>query len=189
MRLFVALSIGAGVRDRLASFLDELRRADPKTRWAAPQNLHVTLKFIGAVADQRLPDIVLALSRVSAPSPVALEFGGIGFFPDDRRPAVVWAGIQAPPELALLAARVEEALLACAVPRDTRRFAPHLTLARLKEPRLPETLRTLLAHSRSRGFGVQSFAEFQLMESKTKPAGAEYTTLNSFPFAAREKQP
>jgi len=182
MRLFVALPISSQLRERLALFLGELRRADAKPRWANPENLHVTLKFIGQLADERLADVARALEKVAPRPPMALEIRGIGFFPNDRRPSVVWAGIEAPPELASLAAQIDEALAPCGVARETRPFLAHLTLARLKQPRLSGPLRALVANSRDRLFGGQIATEFQLMESKTKSTGAEYTTLHSFPF-------
>lgn len=184
MRLFVALSISADVRENLASLLTNLRRADSNPRWVSPQNLHVTLKFFGHIADEQLTNIAAALQGVATPSQIALEIRGIGFFPNDRRPAVVWAGVQGPPELASFAGHVDEALAPCGVSRETRPFSPHLTLARLKEPRLSEPLRTLIADSKDRVFGKQIAREFHLMESKTKTTGAEYTTLHSFPFVA-----
>ena len=187
MRLFVALSISAQVRESLASLLSELRRADSKPRWVHPENLHVTLKFIGHIADEALPTVLGALRKITAPSQIALEFRGIGFFPNDRRPSVVWAGIQAAPELAALASRVDQSLAREGLPRETRSFSPHLTLARFKEPRMSEPLRALLAKCTDLSFGNQITTEFHLMESKTKPSGAEYTTLHSFPFAAEGK--
>lgn len=187
MRLFVALSISAQVRESLASLLTELRRADSKPRCVNPENLHVTLKFIGHIADQKLPTILEALRTIAGPSPIALEFRGIGFFPNDRRPLVVWAGIQAAPVLAALADRVDQSLAAGGLPRETRPFAPHLTLARFKEPGMSESLRALLAKCRDLSFGNQIATEFHLMESKTKSSGAEYTTLHSFPLAAKGK--
>jgi len=188
MRLFIALSISADVRESLASLLNELRCADSKPRWVDPENLHVTLKFIGHIDDERLPSIVAALQKVPAPSQIALEFRGIGFFPNDRRPTVVWVGIQAPPELAALADRVEQSLASCSISPETRPFTPHLTLARFKEARLSQDLRILIANSKDRSFGKQISTEFRLMESKTKSTGAEYTTLHSFPIATERKQ-
>jgi 2'-5' RNA ligase len=187
MRLFVALAISADVRESFASFVNELRRADSRPRWVNPENLHVTLKFIGHIADQQLPNIAAALAEVAAPSQITLEFRGIGFFPNGRRPAVVWAGIQAAPDLAALVKGVEQALAPCGISRETRPFAPHLTLGRFEEPRLPAPLRTLIADSKDRVFGKEIAAEFHLIESKTKSTGAEYTTLHSFPFTAGEK--
>jgi len=186
MRLFVALSISADVCENLASLLDELRRVDSRRRWINPTNLHVTLKFIGHVPNENLSYINETLSKVVAPAELTLRFRGVGFFPNERRPAVVWAGVQAPPGLAALAARIDEALAKCGVPQETRPFAPHLTLARLKETRLTEALRAQLQRSKDRFFGEQVSVEFHLMESKLKATGAEYTTLRSFPFALEE---
>jgi len=184
MRLFVALSISAAVREALSGLLAELRRADPETRWVNPANLHVTLKFIGNVVTEKLLSIEQALTGVPVFRPFDIEFRGLGFFPNDRRPAVIWAGILAPPELAALATGIDEVISTCGIPRETRPFAPHLTLARFKEPRLSQALRTQAAHFKDRFFVKQSFGEFQLMESKLKNTGAEYTTLRSFPFMA-----
>ena len=182
MRLFVALSVSAEVRDSLASLLNQLRRADSKPRWVNPANLHVTLKFIGNSPDERLPKIIDSLRKVVTPVRLAVDVRSIGFFPNDRRPAVIWAGIEAPPELALLAQRVDHVLTACGISAETRPFAAHLTLARLKEPRLSEPLRAAIANNKDQVFGRQIATQFHLMESKTKSAGAEYTTLHSFPF-------
>lgn len=184
MRLFVALSISAAVGEALSAPLAELRRADPTTRWVNPANLHVTLKFIGQVATEKLSSIEDALTGVSVFRPFDIEFRGLGFFPNDRRPAVIWAGIATPPELAALATRIDEVVSSCGIPRETRPFAPHLTLARFKEPRLSEALRTQATRFNDCFFAKQSVSEFQLMESKLKSSGAEYTTLRSFPFMA-----
>lgn len=185
MRIFVALSISAEARDVFSAVLAEFRRADPKTRWIDPANLHVTLKFIGNVATEKLPPIEQALATITGLRPFELELRGLGFFPNERRPAVIWAGIAAPPELAALATKIDEVVSTCGIPRETRPFAPHLTLARFKEPRLPEALLTQASHLRDRFFARQSVGEFQLMESRLKSGGAEYTTLRTFPFSAQ----
>jgi 2'-5' RNA ligase len=186
MRLFVALSISDKVRENLVSLLDQLRRADSRPRWTNPLNLHVTLKFIGQVPEEKLSSINQALSTVVQTAELALSFRGLGFFPNDRRPAVVWAGVQGPPELAALADSIDESLAWCGIPRKTRPFSPHLTLARCQGTPLPEPLRTQIQIFKGHSFGKQIAREFQLMESKLKPSGAEYTTLRSFPFAVEE---
>jgi RNA 2',3'-cyclic 3'-phosphodiesterase len=184
MRLFVALSLSAAARETFSVLLAELHRADPKTRWIHPANLHVTLKFIGNVAEEKLPCIEHILTGVPVQRQFAIEFRGLGFFPNERHPAVIWAGIVAPPELAALATRIDEAVSTCGIARETRPFAPHLTLARFKEPRLAEALRAQSAQSKDRFFAKQSVGEFQLLESRLKSGGAEYTTLRAFPFLA-----
>ena len=185
MRLFVALSISADVRERLTLLLEEFRQADAKPRWVNPANLHITLKFIGEMAPERLAPIRQALAAVPLPPALLLELRGIGFFPNDRRPAVVWAGIKAPPELPALAGQIDQALSSCGIPPENRPFASHLTLARLKETRLSQPLRAVLEKSKDRSFGEMTAHEFLLVESALKTTGAEYTTLDSFPFAAK----
>ena len=184
MRLFVALQLSAEVRATFATLLGELRRTDSKPRWVQPENLHITLKFIGHVADDKLPLICNALAAIPVPPPIAIESNGLGFFPNARRPTVIWAGMAPLPEVAALAGRIDNALVVCGVPPETRPFAPHLTLARLKETRLSDALRAQIENAQNRSFCKQTVREFHLIESKLKSTGAEYTTLRSFPFAA-----
>src|SRR5262249_34587473 len=101
--------------------------------------------------------------------------------------AVVWAGIETPTGLAALAESVDGSLAGCGIARETRPFAPHLTLARLKDSRLSATLLDRIERSKNEAFGSQISRSFALMESKTKPTGAEYTTLQSFSFAREEQ--
>ena len=110
MRLFVALSIPVDVRENLSSMIDELRCADARPRWVNPLNLHITLKFIGEVSSDGVTEIAAALGKVHAAQHVKLGFGGIGFFPNARRPNVAWIGIESSPNLAPLASDVNLAL-------------------------------------------------------------------------------
>jgi len=185
MRLFVALSISTAIREQLTILVSELRKLDSKPRWVNPAALHVTLKFIGSVSDDSLPEIAGALTAVAKPSPLRLEFRCLGFFPNDRRPSVIWVGIAASQQLTALAASIDASLVPYGVARETRPFAPHLTLARVKEPRFSPALRTQAEKLRDHCFGSQSVTSFQLMDSQLKPTGAEYTTLRSYPFVSQ----
>src|ERR1700687_4328698 len=127
MRLFVALEIPAAVRENLATLMDELRAADAsssknKARWVRPENLHVTLKFIGNVDAGKLDAIRAALADICSSGVVELRFRGLGFFPNERRPRVLWAGIEASAELGALAAAIENALEPLGVAREKRAF-------------------------------------------------------------------
>ena len=189
MRLFVALQIPASVRDSLAALITELRVTASRVfhkrpRWVRAENLHLTLKFIGEAAPEKLQGIRGALTKVHSDSPVDMTFRGLGFFPDDKRPKVFWAGIQATGNLATLAAEIDSALSAHGVPQETRAFAPHLTLARFEPPGMHQSLRGAIQVAQAREFGSFQTREFHLIESKTKPSGAEYTVLQSFTFAA-----
>ena len=188
MRLFVALKISREVRENLASLIRDLHTADSHPKWVNPDNLHVTLKFIGEVAPERVIEISDALAVVRTQQQLIAEFHGIGFFPDERRPSVVWVGIQPSDILSTLAAEVNRVLAVVAVPREEKTFAPHLTIARFKETRLSAGLRDEIEKRKSREFGTLAANEFHLIESKLKSSGAEYTTLRSLRFAPEDSK-
>jgi RNA 2',3'-cyclic 3'-phosphodiesterase len=191
VRLFVALEIPAAVRENLATLIVELRAADAsspknKARWVRPENLHLTLKFIGHVEGGKLDAIRAALVAVRSERPVELCFRGLGFFPNNERPRVFWAGIDASHNLAPLAVEIDMCMEKLGIPRETKEFAPHLTLARFDPPSISEKLRAAAGENCAREFGALRTSEFHLMESKTLPTGAEYTRLSSFRFAKAE---
>jgi 2'-5' RNA ligase len=171
----------------LALLIRDLKSVDPHPKWINPDNLHVTLKFVGEVAPEKV-EIGDALADVRTQRPVIAEFRGIGFFPDERRPSVVWVGIQPSDILSTLAAEVNRVLAVVAVPREEKAFVPHLTIARFKETRLSACLRDEIEKSKSCTFGTLAANEFHLIESKLKSSGAEYTTLRSFRFAPEDSK-
>lgn len=184
MRLFVALEIPSSVRENLAAAIREMRSIAPQPKWVRPENLHVTLKFLGETPAEKLDAVRTALSAVRSVQPVELRFHGLGFFPNDKRPHVFWAGITSSPHIAPLAHTIDQATTALGFPAETRPFTPHLTLARLDPPGISPALRAAAAQNASREFGTLNTASFHLIQSKTKSTGAEYTTLHSFSFAA-----
>jgi 2'-5' RNA ligase len=191
VRLFVALEIPAEVRDGFAALITELRAADSsfsksRARWVRPESLHVTLKFIGHVDTGKLDAIRAALAEVRLDSPVELRFRGLGFFPNGKRPRVFWAGIEASPNLAPLAADIEARLAKVGISGETREFAPHLTLARFDPPGISDGLSAIAQENVAREFGAVRSGECHLFESKTKSSGAEYTRMASFTFAPAE---
>jgi 2'-5' RNA ligase len=185
VRLFVALEIPAAVRDNLAAFLNDMRRlcdqlAEKRVRWVRPENLHVTLKFIGEVADTKLDGIRTALSTVQFDAPLDLRLHRLGFFPDEKRPSVLWTGLDASTNLPALAADIDRALAQQGIEKEKRAFVPHLTLARLTAPNLRQELLAAIGKNSEREFGSFRAREFHLIKSTLKPTGAEYTTLTSF---------
>src|SRR5260370_18804905 len=144
MRLFVALEIPSAVRENLGTLLKSLRAVSPQTRWVRTENLHMTLKFIGEVEDPELAAIRGVLAGVRSDQPVTLDFRGLGFYPNDKHPRVLWAGTVASPNLLTLAAGIDNAMETLGIPRERRSFSPHLTLARFEPPGLPEKLRAAI---------------------------------------------
>ena len=129
MRLFIALDIDEAVRERIARFVEGVSGFAADARWMRPESLHVTLKFIGEQPEPVVDQIKQALSNVSA-SAAEIRFRGYGFFPTARSARVFWVGIEAGPQLATLAAAIDDKTAALGIPKEDRAFSPHLTLAR-----------------------------------------------------------
>ena len=182
MRLFVALEIPSTVRQNLATLLDSLRAVTKEPRWVRAENLHVTLTFLGEVAEGKVGEVRGALGVIRSGNAISLEFRGLGFFPNEKHPRVFWAGMEASPNLKTLAGDIEGAMEKLGIPREKREFSPHLTLARFERPCLPEALRKLIADNQQCEFGSLRASEFHLIQSNLKPTGAEYTTVATFQF-------
>jgi RNA 2',3'-cyclic 3'-phosphodiesterase len=183
MRLFIALDIPENVRNSLAALTAKLRPACRNARWVRIEGLHVTLKFIGETPAEKTELITSALASIPPRAPIPITFRGLGFFPDERRPHVLWAGVKAGAELAELAGAVETALEPLGIPREDRGFSPHLTLARLETPRVLGAFQDAVRNAGRLAFGRTTAEEFHLYQSILKPGGAEYTRLATFSFA------
>ena len=186
MRLFVAIEIPSEIRFALAALVNELRPLAPAARWVRAENLHVTLKFLGETDEAQLAQVRAALVAIRSAQAVKLDFRGLGFFPNEKRPRVFWAGMEASPNVAPLAGGIDQAMQRLGFPKEERAFTPHLTLARFNPPGIPTKLQAAVEQNQSREFGSLTAAEFYLIESKLKPTGAEYTTLQSLPFVAEK---
>jgi RNA 2',3'-cyclic 3'-phosphodiesterase len=182
VRLFVALDLTEEIRDALQEPVAKLKPLIKTAQWARLEGMHVTLKFIGHVEATKLDAIRAALATVRSDAPVEMQVRGVGFFPDDRRPRVLWCGIDASPNLAPLAAETERALEPLGIPREERKFTPHLTLARLKDSQGVEKLVRAAQEMKSRDFGSACVVEFHLFESVTKRSGTEYRKIASYAF-------
>lgn len=182
VRLFVALDLPDTVCDALRQAIANLLPLAKDARWTPPEGMHVTLKFIGNVDGERVNPISRALAAAGSGAPVEIKIRGLGFFPDERRPRVLWCGIDASPNLAPLAAEIERLLEPLGIAREERPFTPHLTLARLKDPYGVGRLVGAADNLKSRDFGSARATEFHLYESFTKPSGAEYRKIQSYAF-------
>jgi 2'-5' RNA ligase len=183
VRLFIALDLSESVRAAISAFCEKLRRALPSARWVRPEGIHVTLKFIGEINENRVGSIQSALGKIHSPAPVEMIFRGTGFFPNERRPRVFWAGIGASPNLAQIASDVEAQLEPLGIARETREFRPHLTLARFDDLRGIEKLHAALHESAAPEFGAVKTSEMHLYESKLGRGGAQYTRVVTLHFS------
>lgn len=188
MRLFVAMDTPEDVRSAIGALVAKLRPACRNARWVRTEGLHITLKFIGETSAEKTEMIKTALAAVPCRAPIPIHFRGLGFFPNDRRPRVLWAGIETGADLAELAATVEASLDALGIQRDDRAFTPHLTLARFETPRGIDALHIAAEKAGLLEFGATIATDFHLYQSILKRGGAEYTRLATFSFAGRKPE-
>jgi 2'-5' RNA ligase len=184
VRLFIAIAIPDDIRSALAAFVNQLRPSAPYAKWVRPENLHVTLKFLGHTDASNLGNVKAGLQRIRNAQPVSLEFRGLGFFPNEKRPRVFWTGMEFSSNLPGLATNIDHAMHELGFPLEDRPFTPHLTLARFDPPGMPANLAPQVKQNLPRNFGALTAGDFSLVESKLKSTGAEYTTVQSFRFVA-----
>jgi 2'-5' RNA ligase len=127
MRLFIAIDLPESVKEQLSRLCCGL----PGARWVIPEQLHLTLRFIGEVDGGLFLDICEELATVQAKS-FTLQLDGLGCFPPRGKPRVVWVGVQPSEQLLVLRNRLESCLVTLGLESEGRKFAPHITLARLK---------------------------------------------------------
>lgn len=194
MRLFVAFDLPPAVTRRIAAFATAQKDLLPAARWVPPENVHLTLAFLGEVEQSRLPSLVAALgSAFAAHPPVRLAVVGGGCFPPRRPARVAWLGIEAEPPLGPLHAAVARGVeSALGLPPEKRPFHPHLTLARPRKPwpRGAVDAFTNAAASWVRGVETEELTfnarQGRLIRSHLGPSGARYEVLESFPLNAAE---
>ncbi len=196
MRIFIALDIDDAIRQSIARFLEGVRGFAPDARWVRPASLHMTLKFIGEKPEPMVEEIKRALSAINAQAP-EITFREYGFFPTPKSPRVFWVGIEAGPQLAALAAAVDDTMAALGVPKEEHAFSPHLTLARRGEGsgapswrkgdgvnRCFQHLQERLAALPAPEFGTMTAHEFFLYQSQLQRGGSRYTKIARFALKA-----
>jgi len=184
VRAFVAVDLGAPVKTQLGVLQRELKARTPAgaVRWVPPDAVHLTLKFLGDVPEERVGEIVAALQRVCGPlAPLSFSVAGAGCFPNLRRPNVVWVGVEDPSgALRALQAAVEKALNPLGFPPENRPFKPHLTLGRTQRNAPGEDLHAVGERVGALAVGTLGqvdVREILLMRSDLLPGGARYTPL------------
>lgn len=175
LRLFV----GIGFPPALKLQLSLLRSGVPGAKWVDPGNFHLTLRFIGETDEVVAADIDDALVRLRARR-FTLQLAGTGVFGD--RPRSLWVGVERSPELVALHDKVEQALIRAGLPPEQRKFAPHVTLARLHNPALDQLRGFLAANAQFRADPLP-VEGFSLIASFQTKAGSVYEDQAEYPLA------
>ena len=184
-RLFIAVDISDEVRHAAGRYIQEIsnRFAHVRAKWAAAETLHLTLKFLGSVEADLIAPLTEILDRVSTDTrPFEVTISGAGVFPSASRPRVIWLGVNdASGEMSDLARRLDIQMAELGFELEKREFKPHLTLARIRDPRMAADLGR--AHCAS-DFGPIRFSsgESVIYESHLGRAGSWYEKLHTAKF-------
>jgi 2'-5' RNA ligase len=181
LRTFLAIDLGEAIRDRCLALQDTLARSGDEVKWVEPDNLHLTLLFLGEVEDRTLPALCRAVADCCAGQRAfSLSVESVGCFGNPRRPRTVWVGVGAGnAEVVALHDALEASLmdLGC-YRREERAFTPHITLGRVKGERSADALAAALARqARWRG-GETEVREVRVLSSELTPRGPVYTVLS-----------
>jgi len=155
----------------------------PGARWVAAENMHLTLRFLGEVNPAEAEDLDAALCVLRA-EPVTVSLQGIGTFGHGRRVHALWVAVGRDPALMHLQGRVEAAAVHAGFPPERRKFTPHVTLARLKNPN-PARLEGFIAAYNDHAFPPFIADEIVLFESHLTHDGAYYEALERYSLAGR----
>jgi 2'-5' RNA ligase len=188
IRTFIALELGPALVDAVRGLQDRLRRLLPSdpVRWSRPDQLHLTLKFLGQVAETQLEDVRVALARAcQGVGPFELRLEGVGCFPDARRPRIVWVGLGGDVEtLKTLQQQILQHTVDLGDHKEERPFHPHLTIGRIRLERAREAraLTEKLPGLEGGSLGPWPVERVVLMRSHLAPQGASYAELAGLPL-------
>ncbi len=189
IRLFIAIEINEEIRKKLAEFQNALKKSDADVGWVAPENLHITLKFIGNIDEGQVGAIVTIIKEtVSHVKPFDLDYMGVGVFPTEKNPRIVFADIvDTAGVLANLHEKLDNRLMALGVEHEDRKFVAHLTLGRIRSRRNVMKLIEKLLTFRNVHFGSTHVTQVVLMKSDLSPDGPTYMQLHGVDLAVGEK--
>ena len=176
IRLFVGIGLPEDIRARLSGICGGV----PGARWISPENMHLTLRFIGEVSEGEMEDIHHALAGIRTKR-FDISIAGVGHFETGSEVRALWARVEKSTELLALQARVESALVRMGLEREERRFTPHITLARLKDAPVSRASAFLALNSMFRA-GPIAVESFSLFSSFRQREGAIYQEEAEYPL-------
>ena len=184
IRTFIAIKLPDAVTTSISEVQERIRSHGIKLRWVKPENIHITLKFLGDIKEDDIESVTAVIyDSAKSRGPISLCAKGIGVFPGLKRPRVVWVGIAGQLESLLgLKNSLEQGLEGLGFDKDKRPYRGHLTLGRVKGRIDPKKLGGAL--KQCDGFTSETFCAENVVffKSELKPTGAVYTALARVPL-------
>ncbi len=183
IRCFIAIKLPEGIRRSIADLIAELRKAGTDVSWVPTEKIHLTLKFLGNTDDSLIPKLKERISKkLSHYNAFYIKIGGVGCFPSEKRPRVLWVGIENSDLLKSIQKDIDTEVAEFGFALDNRLFSPHLTIGRLRSQKGISEMIRRFAEFRTADFGAVEVKSIHFMKSELKPAGAEYTSIAEIPI-------
>lgn len=181
IRCFIAIELPPELKSNISFHMQKLISTNADVKWVIPENLHLTLKFLGNTPEEKIADISKRLATIAnSYSNFPLYFSGAGAFPNIKSPRVIWFGTKDAKEIIKLQEDIEDGMVGFGFKKEERRFTPHLTLGRVRSFKNKDLLINELATLKDMDFGKIEVAGVALMKSELKPGGAVYQRLAEF---------
>jgi len=181
MRAFVSADIGA--LPGIVKVLDELKNTDADLKLVEPGNVHLTLKFLGEIDENRVDEIAGIMEKsVIGIHPFRIKLMGVGVFPSMNYMRVLWVGLKDAEKLGVIAERLENELSNLGFKKEKRMFSPHVTVGRVKSQKNKDVLQSFLNENKEKDFGEFEVKCIRLKKSVLTSKGPEYSTVKETPF-------
>lgn len=180
MRAFVAIELSDEIKDTLDRIQSHLKYAGADVKWVAKDNIHLTLKFLGEISEEKCGKVKAALDNIAKEAGAfEITLKDIGAFPNTDYPRVIWIGLdKGAKESVELAGRIDEELSKMGFQKETRPFAAHLTISRVRSAKNREALKEKVLSCQLSTVGRQQILSVTLFQSTLTPKGPIYTKLH-----------
>jgi len=180
MRCFIAIELPENVKSALSDIEGKLKKINADIRWVKPDNIHLTLKFLGNVEEETVGKIAKLMEKIcSRYNSFYLEIKGVGMFPDKKYPRVLWIGVMDNNILETLQKDIEDSMATIGFEKE-KRFNAHLTLGRFRSSKGKDALLDAIKELESNNYGTINVKSISLMKSDLHPEGARYTKIAEF---------
>ncbi|MHC4308140.1 MAG: RNA 2',3'-cyclic phosphodiesterase [Planctomycetota bacterium] len=182
IRVFIAIEINCEIKNKLSEYLRNLKRVGADVKWVSPENIHLTLKFIGYVEEDALINLNRIINNaVASIEPFSISIGNIGAFPSLKRPRVIFVCVQEKGDnLLRIYEKLDKGVERLGIKKESRKYVGHITLGRVKSQKNISKLKNALNSGTECYFGLEKVTSLSLIQSKLSSTGPIYTRLNNF---------
>jgi len=188
IRSFISIELPEGIRRSIADLIAELRKTGAGVAWVPAEKVHLTLKFLGNTDASMIPAMKEQFSKkLSHYNVFCIKIVGVGCFPSERRPRVLWVGVENSDDLRRIRKDLDTEVAGFGFASENRPFSPHLTIGRVRSQKGIAEMLKRISEFRTADFGVVEVKGIHIMKSELKPAGAEHTSIAELPIGTGRK--